>query len=146
MEQKRTNEQQHQGGGLTRRQFLTYSAAAGLLAGLPSGRPASAAARAHSNRPTERRTVFFNFSYEADHETATYFVVIGERRLRLQSLKKKGADDLVTRERRRNAFLRHVPDDAFTHALPNVALPADAVQLCYVIKIEDPDPTPGEWA
>src|SRR5262245_26538091 len=95
-----------------------------------------------TRRPIERRTLFFNFSHEADAATATYILVAGARRYRLRRLQEN--DVVLKRARLTNTFLQGVPDSALTHVIQNAALPADAVQLNYVVK--NPDTTTGTWA
>ena len=132
--------------GLTRREFLRYSAAAGALAGsspfMATWANELSKSGRHARRCFERHTLFFNFAHEPDAVTARYFLVAGKRRYRLRPVKKHAA--VLSYARKRNRFLRQVPDEAFTHVVSNAAFSADSVQLCYVIK--DPDTTAGTWS
>jgi hypothetical protein len=129
---------------VNRRRFLAYTA--GLTPIVPSllGDRADAAAEpAPVQKPARvRRTLFFNFSHETDHATAAYFLVAGKHRYNLRRL---GSNDAtLARERENNRFLQGVPDASLTHVLENVALPADAVVLCYTVK--NPDTKAGTWS
>lgn len=88
-------------------------------------------------------TLFFNFSYDPKHRETQYCVSIGGELYRLEYLESAGASPVVQRERASNAFLRGVPDHAFTHVLDNVQLPADSVQLVHVRSSFEP--TTGAW-
>ena len=127
-----------------RRHFLGY--AAGLVQGLPlavgalAAAPSTASAKPKPER--KRLNFFFNFSHEWDAATSDYYLVAGKLRYRLRGLSPN--DHTLARERLNNRFLQQVPDAALTHVLENVALPADAVTLCYTVK--NPDRTGGTWS
>lgn len=97
-----------------------------------------------NNRPTEQRTLFFNFAHEPDHETTTYEMVIGGRHHRLQHVKAQGSAAILHRERLGNAFLRALPDHALTHIVETAVVPADTVQLVHVVS--SPDRNTGTWS
>lgn len=127
----------------TRRQFLASALAAGALAGLPPG--LFAGIQGKSGKPPkprfERRSYFFNFAHEAEHETATYHLVAGGKRIRLKRV--KDHPHMLKRHRRRNKFLCGVPDDQLTHFVQNIRLSADFVTMSYVL--QSPDTNAGTW-
>jgi hypothetical protein len=118
----------------TRRQFLTGALATGALTGIPAGLLAQG--RGHAGKPAkprfEQRDYFFNFAHEAEHQTATYYLVAGGTRVAL----KRAQDNLgvLKQHRKKNRFLRNVPDDQITHYVQNVRLSADFVTMSYVIQ------------
>ena len=127
----------------TRRQFVAGALAAGALAGVP---PALTAWGSENGKPKrkpriQKRTLFFNLAHEAESDTAAYYLVGGGTRVRLRRI----ADHphVLKHHRKKNAFLRGVPDEALTHFVENVALAADAVTAVYVM--QNPDLTSGTW-
>jgi hypothetical protein len=128
---------------MTRRQFLTRTAAAGILLAMP---PLFAGARENSTddqppQAKERRTLFFNLSHE-HHAGKTYFLTGGGQRYTLT----KVADqpDVLRHARQTNAFLRAVPDDQITHHVENALFATDSVTLCYVSA--DLNAQAGTWS
>jgi hypothetical protein len=118
----------------TRRQFLTGALATGALTGIPAGLLAQG--RGGAGKPAqarfEQRDYFFNFAHEAEHPSATYYLVAGGTRVRL----KRAQDNpgVLKQHRKKNRFLRNVPDDQITHYVQNVRLSADFVTMSYVIQ------------
>ena len=94
-----------------------------------------------SERGAKSRTLFFNFSHEAESDTASYYLVVGGAQFRLRHVKEDPA--VLSRARRGNRFLRDIPDSAITHFAENVRLPGDSVAFGYVK--QNPDPTSGTW-
>ena len=135
--------------GLTRRRFLASTAAAGTLAALAPALPASGRGNEEleetprPGRPSlEQHTLFFNLAHEPDAATSTYYLVAGGRQYPLSPITENAG--ILNAVRQGNRFLRGVPDDQITHAVQNVELPSDAVQLCYVKS--NPDTTTGKWS
>jgi hypothetical protein len=133
---------------LGRRPFLRGTGAVGALAAIPSSLWAGtrrededASKRPPSGPRSESRALFFNFSHEAESDTATYHLVVGGAQFRFRRV----TDDpsVLRRARRGNRFLRGVPDSAITHFAQNVTLPGDSVTFGYVK--QNPDPTSGTW-
>src|SRR3982751_1248344 len=118
----------------TRRQFLTGALATGALTGIPAGLRADD--RRHAAKVTqprlEQRDYFFNFAHEADHQTATYYLVGGGTRVRLN--RAQDHPGVLKQHRKKNKFLQNVPDDQLTHFVQNVRLSADFVTMSYVIQ------------
>ena len=122
-------------GGVSRRQFLAGSAAAGLalglaplLAGCGDGDSTAAAPRP---TPTpvpsgarERRTLHFDHSL---HELADLELRCLNSRSHRARLSTHTADSRA-HFRDQNPMLRAVPDDRLTHYVEDVDLPADALQ------------------
>lgn len=128
---------------MTRRQFLTKTAAAGMMLAVP---PLFAGAGENPKRDqppltTEQRTLFFNLSHE-DFAGKTYFLTGGGHRYTLT----KVADqpDVLRRARQTNAFLRAVPDNRITHHVENAVFATDSVTLCYVSA--DINAQAGTWS
>lgn len=120
----------------SRRDFLATAAGAGLLGSLLPGQAAGA------TRPTESRTLFFNFSHHPDCALNRYYLVMGARRFSLVPAAQ--CPSTVRYHKRHNKFLSMVPDSAMTHVLEDADLPADAIQLGYVT--QNPNPATGEWS
>lgn len=141
---KRSLKEEQDVAEVNRRQFLTYATgAAPALPLLLSNWSATAAEPAPVQKPLRvRRTVFFNFSHETDAATASYYLIAGKHRYQLRWLEPN--DSALARERESNLFLQGVPDTSITHILENVALPTDAVVLCYTVK--NPDMAAGTWS
>ena len=127
----------------TRRQFLTGALATGALTGIPAGLLAQG--RGRSDKPAharfEQRDYFFNFAHEAEHETATYYLVAGGTRVKLN--RAQDHPGVLKQHRKKNRFLRNVPDDQLTHFVQNVRLSADFVTMSYVIQGDDT--STGTW-
>ena len=122
----------------SRRTFLKTGVAAAAAALFPV-----AAAQAHSRltglgpatgfrrpRRSELRTYVFDYSM-LDVRRHDLFLVAGKQRLRL----KKTSRGIRRSLRKRYPVLRLVPDDRMTHWIV-ARFPADAVQFCYVKRIE----------
>src|SRR5262250_1486625 len=111
---------------LSRRRFLRGAGAAGALVAAPSSlwaekRDDDDASSPSSGRGSKPRTLFFNFSHEAESDTASYYLVVGGAQFRLRHAREDPA--VLSRARRGNRFLRGVPDSAITHFAQNVTLP-----------------------
>jgi hypothetical protein len=133
-QQKRTSE-----NGISRRTFLGYSAGAGMLLG--SGALLALRTDAHDERRddderrrrgrrTERRTYLFNLSH-VDTSAHHLYLVVGSRRVKLRRTTPK----MRRKARRAHPILAVVPDEHLTHHLEDVALPADAHQLCFLQRV-----------
>src|SRR5438552_6293883 len=121
---------------VTRREFLKRAGEAGLVLGagtlLPAAKPGDKAAERHPARKglTERRTYFFNLSH---FDTSVHDVVLvaGKQRTKL----KRPHAGVLRQARRDHPILSFVPDEHLTHFVENLAMPADAIQLCYLQRI-----------
>ena len=127
---------------LTRRQFMGHFSAAAAALGMP---PLLAGCGGSDDdepapRPTERRTLFFNFSHLGTQET-THVLVAGGRRHVLTKVSDK--PEVLSAARQGNAFLRSVSDEQITHHLEGAVLATDSVTLCYVMTAADT--TSGTW-
>ena len=126
--------------GLDRRTFLQYSAGAGLLLGAGSllqacaggseeGGPGEGGSLGGPLR-TEARTYLFNFAH-MDTSTHDLILVAGKQRVPLQRI----TPAVLQQVRRQHPILTYVPDDHLTHHVQDLAMPAAAVQLCYVQRV-----------
>src|SRR5215470_705240 len=117
--------------GVTRRKFLQYSAGAGALLGAGSllRWPVTAEA-ARKQRQWETRTYFFNFS-RIDTSHHDLILIAGKQRAKLtettQGARKQARKD--------HPILNYVPDAHLTHHI-TLKMPADALGICYVKRIE----------
>jgi hypothetical protein len=128
---------------MTRRQFLTRTAAAGMMLAVP---PVFASQRddPSSHRPPqakERRTLFFNLSHE-NYAGKTYFLTGGGQRYTLTKVTDR--PDVLRQARQTNAFLRAMPDNQVTHHVENAVFATDTVTLCYVSA--DINTQAGTWS
>ena len=129
--------QRRGGRGHTRRDFVKGAGATALLLGAPM--PRGLFARSSSAAGTEQRTLFFNFSRLKNHDT-THFLHLNGRRYRLTKTEER--PDVLEFERRRNEFLRQVPDAAITHHVQGALAPIDVISLAYTSADHDPK---GPW-
>ncbi len=128
-------------GGLTRRQFLTYSAGAGVAAGIPSDffeRFVVDRKDRLRRQQTEQRTYLFNFSH-MDTSAHDLILVAGTKRVALQQTTARNLSVL----RGRHPILNVVPDEDLTHIV-TLDMPAQAIQLCYIQRIVR-SATDGSW-
>lgn len=128
---------------MTRRQFLTRTAAAGMVLSMP---PLFEGCRTAPTsqpppRPKEQRTLFFNLSHE-NHAGKTYFLTGGGQRYKLTKVADR--PEVLRQARHLNAFLRAVPDSQITHHVENAVFAADTVTLCYVSA--DLNAQAGTWS
>ena len=127
---------------ITRREFLSRAAAAGMAFGLPPllsscGGDASSGTTAPA---TESRLLFFNLS-NSRHIATDHHLNIAGQRFRLTPV--SDAPDVLRLARQDNGFLRGVSDTSITHHV-EASLPANAVALGYLSCLEDP--VTGTWA
>ena len=121
--------------GISRRDFLASSAAAGAIAGLL---PGSSSAQQGT---LEYRSLFFDLSHE-DHEGRPYFLFMGKTRYKLSPARRD--HPLLLQARQQNKFLQSLPEGAITHLIARVAMNAGAVQLSYLAT--DVDVAAGTWS
>lgn len=127
---------------ITRREFLSRVAVAGMAMGLPpllsscGGNSASGAAPP----ATESRLLFFNLS-NSRHIATEHHLNIAGQRFRLTPVAE--APDVLRQARQDNGFLRSVAENSITHHV-EASLPANAVALGYVSCLENP--AAGTWA
>ncbi len=134
--------------GLSRREFLVGTTAAGVAAGMPAWllgcgdddkRPAAATPTATATttatatatpvpRPREARTLHFDFSFAA--VTDPVLVALTGASDRAPLLVHTAESRALHRET--NPLLRAVPDERLTHYLGEVDLPSDSFQLLWV--------------
>ena len=127
--------------GITRRDFIKYSAGTGIMMGMPALQ-AFGGHKHKGDRPskkTERRTYYFNLSH-ADID-ARHYMIAGSVKHKLKRVTPK----VLKMARSQNRFLNYVPDDAVTHYASKIRLPADAIQLCHV-KSKYSGDTDGSWS
>jgi hypothetical protein len=126
--------------GITRRQFLE-TAAAGLALGASGvllGCEDDEEAGLQPSGDTELRTYYFDLMH-ADPEME-YHLVAGERVHRLGRM----TPERLRAARANSAFLSAVPDEAITHFVEDIEVPARNILLCYVRGVRAGD-TSGTW-
>lgn len=124
--------------GLTRRDFLKYTAGTGMMMGMPSLHAFAGLKGDNHSKKTEKRTYYFDLSHsdmDADH-----YMIAGIESHKL----KKVTPKVLKMARTGNNFLNFVPDHAVTHYASKIRLPADAIQLCYV-KCKHNGDTDASW-
>jgi hypothetical protein len=128
--------------GMTRREFLSRAAAAGMALGMPPLLSSCGGDEAPSQAPRamEQRVLFFNLAHQ-QQAGAEYHLNIAGQRFRLTPVSE--APQVLQTARQDNAFLRAIPNDAITHHV-EASLPSDAVTLGYLSTMEDP--VSGTWA
>jgi hypothetical protein len=127
--------------GITRRDFMKYSAGTGLLMGMPALH-AFGGHRYKGDKPskkTEKRTYYFNLSH-ADMD-ADHYLIAGSVAHKLEVV----TPEVLKIAKSQNRFLNYVPDDAITHHASKIRLPADAIQLCHV-KSKNKGDAYGSWS
>jgi hypothetical protein len=131
---------------LTRREFIERIVAAATALGMPpllascGGSDDEAPAPTPPQRPSELRTLFFNFSHLGAAQT-THVLVAGGKRLPLTKVSDK--PEVLRSARQGNEFLRSVPDDQITHHVEAAAFATSSVTLAYLSCAEDP--AGGTW-
>lgn len=121
--------------GVTRRNFLQYSAGAGALLGAGSLLRLSESAQAATFK---KRTYFFNLSH-MDTSRHRLILVAGKQRVELR----RTTPTALSKARGEHPILRYVPDLHLTHHV-NLDLPEHAIQLCYLQRVER-GRTDGNW-
>jgi len=122
--------------GVSRRAFLQGTAGAGVLLGvgarLSAGTPPprGAAPTARSQPRTEPRTYLFNLSH-MDTSRHDVILVAGKQRVKLKSV----TPATLKKVRQEHPLFNAVPDAHLTHRVEDLAMPAEAVQLCYLQRV-----------
>jgi hypothetical protein len=134
---------QRRRGGINRRQFLTYSAGAGMLLGMSPlltscGDDDGTGSSGGGGPATEERTYVFDLSF-MDTSAHDVILVAGKERVRLEAV----TDELLANLRRRHPILEMAAREHLTHVSTR-DWPADAIQLCYVQRIAHSS-TDGSW-
>ena len=127
---------------IARREFIKRVTAAAAALGLP-GIPAGTLAASAPKKPHPKKTkvtLFFNFAHLGYADT-THHLYMGGRKYTLERVKDK--PQVLRQERRKNAFLRAVPDDQITHHVTSVEIASAAVTLAYTTCNENP--ATGTW-
>ena len=121
--------------GMNRRTFLRYSAGAGMFLGASSllsarwGGPAEG--KPHSGPPQpEPRTYLFNFAH-MDTNKHDLILVAGTQRVTLARVTPR----VLKKVHQQHPILASVPDAHLTHGVQDLAMPAEAIQLCYVQRV-----------
>jgi len=115
--------------GLSRRDFMKTMAVLTAAAGMP-GLLQSCGNSGGDSGNKEIKTLFFDHSH-LNYAGYDFFLSVGGNEIKLQ----RTTPELIRDAKKSNDFLRLVPDSHITHLLPNLALPADDVQLLYVKKV-----------
>jgi hypothetical protein len=142
MKQKRHNRTP---SGITRREFIQYSAATGavlslpgLLAGCGGDSDSDSDSPTPTPTPTETRTYYFDLAHaDPSHD---FRLKVGAQYLPLAKM-----DDAArAAAREANPLLSLVPDENLTHWVEDAQVPSEAIVLCWVVG-EDPGATDGSW-
>lgn len=104
-------------------------AALGALAGMP-GLLQSCARSSGDSSAKEIKDLYFDHSH-LNHTNYDFYLSVGAEEIKLQ----RTTPEAIWNAKQSNDFLRLIPDTHITHMLPNLALPADDVQLLYVKKV-----------
>ena len=123
--------------GLTRREFIQYSAAAGAVMAIP-GLLSGCSDSDSDPLNTESRTYYFDLS---DAENGHDFYLMAGRHY--EKLNKMTSEELA-RARVENPMLSLVPDARITHFLRNIPLSSENISLCWIVG-RDPSNTDGTW-
>jgi len=123
----------------TRRQFVKEVGAAAILLGAQPLTP-GAFGSPRTAAGMEERTLFFNFS--RIRTMSRHYLYLAGRKYLLTPVSEQ--PDVLAFERRRNEFLRAVPDDKITHHVQGALIPLDAVTLGY--STCDENTGDGTWA
>jgi hypothetical protein len=125
---------------ISRRDFLRQTAGVGVLLGGGALFPSPRRGEARGGRGrSERRTYFFDLSH-IDTSSHDVVLVAGTQRVTLN----RPQEHTLQRARREHPILHAVPDAHLTHYVPNVPMPAEAVQLCYLQRVRR-GTTDGSW-
>ena len=130
--------------GINRRQFLGYSAGAGMLLGMSplltscGDDNEGGSSTGGGGGSTEQRTYLFDLSF-MDTSAHDVILVAGKDRVRLDRV----TDELLADLRRRHPILEMVGREHLTHVNTR-DWPSDAIQLCYLQRIAH-STTDGSW-
>ncbi len=129
---------------LSRREFIRYTAGAGLLLGMGNLLTACGDDNGESNSTatttqTETRRFLFNLSH-IDFSEHDVILVAGKQRQKLEHT----TPEVLEAVRQDHPILQEVPDEHITHHLPAIEMPADAIQLCYLQRVSR-TATDGQW-
>ena len=136
MKQKRNNEEH---SGITRREFVQYTAAAGAILSVPGLLSGCSHSDSDSTSgiKTETRNYYFDLANaDPSHD---YLLKVGAHFMPFTKM--DAAARMVARKR--NSFLTLVPDENLTHHL-KASLPSDAITLCWIVG-KDPSAKDGAW-
>ena len=124
--------------GITRREFMQYSAAAGAALAIPGLLGGCSDSTESSPTDNELRTFYFDLSdADAAHD---FYLMAGRHYLKLSEMT---AGQLIS-ARSSNPMLSLVPDAHITHFLGNVPLSSENISLCWIVG-KDPSNTDGTW-
>jgi hypothetical protein len=126
--------------GITRREFIQYSAAAGVALSMPGlFVQCSDSGGGTTGSDTEYRTYFFDLSH-AD-PTHDFYMKAASQYLKL---KRTDLETLQT-ARQSNPLLALVPDANITHYINSAPLPSKNICLCWIVD-RDPSARDGSWS
>ena len=123
---------------ITRREFMQYSAAAGVALAVPGLFAGCSDSNDAASSGTDSRTYYFDLSdSNPGHE---FFLRAGSI---YQKLKPVDSNTLRL-ARQGNSFLNRVPDQNITHYAPSLPVPRDSIVLCWIVGKDPSDPN-GTW-
>ncbi len=126
--------------GITRREFMQYSAAAGAALSLPrlfAGCGDSGGG--HTANGDEYRTFYFDLSHaDPDHD---YYLRAGNLYLNLNRMD----PETLETARRTNPLLGLVPGNSITHYAWEAPMPALGISLCWIVGVA-PSARDGSWS
>jgi hypothetical protein len=131
-------------GGINRREFLSYSAGAGILLGVSpllkacGGGGDDDGGGNNNGGPTEERTYVFDLSY-MDTSQHDVILVAGKDRPTLNPI----TEDMMAELQGKHPIMNLVPGANITHTITR-QWPADAIQLCYLQRVSH-GTTDGSW-
>lgn len=125
--------------GITRREFLKYSAATSAALALPGLMQACSHSCPVSQGQEETRTYYFDLAHgDPDHD---YYVFIGGKMHKLETISTAAHYRQAIKN---NPLLQLLPRERVTHVKSNISVADDAIGLCYVMSA-DPNSTDGSW-
>ncbi|MEW5735362.1 MAG: twin-arginine translocation signal domain-containing protein [Thermodesulfobacteriota bacterium] len=132
----KAKQERKSGAGITRRDFMKVSAAAGAALGFPA---LLAGCSGSKGMALPGGSEMVNFFFDLSHLSSkrAYFAVVGGMRHFLSPIKTE-AD--LWKARQANPMLSRIPANRITHAAYDVPFPRDSIGLCYVMGKEPDNP------
>ena len=133
---------EHEGSkkaGITRREFIQYSAAAGVSVAVPGFLSACSDSSDPLPAPVSSRTYYFDLS-DAD-PSFDFFLKAAGAYVKLESMTPKA----LQKARSNNPFLDYVPDQNITHFVESAGISSTHICLCWIVG-QDPTVQDGTWS
>ncbi|MFO7716407.1 twin-arginine translocation signal domain-containing protein, partial [Desulfosarcina sp.] len=125
--------------GITRREFIQYSAAAGAALAMPRFLAGCSDSGSSTSSGTEYRTYYFDLSH--GNPSHNFYLKAAGQYLKLRKMD----PETLKAARQANPFLSLIPDGNITHYTKDIPLSAQNICLCWIVG-QDPSILDGSWS